>query len=75
METGHSLLCKIFTMNFVLLLGAGFTRNWGGWLASEVFEYLLGSPEIDDNLCRLLLHYKRERGWQGYCHLETAGVF
>jgi hypothetical protein len=30
----------------LLLLGAGFSRNWGGWLASEAFEYLLGCPEI-----------------------------
>ena len=37
-------------MNYVLLLGAGFSRNWGGWLANEAFEYLLGSPEIDDYL-------------------------
>src|SRR5258708_6293623 len=29
-----------------VLLGAGFTRNWGGWLGSEVFEYLLGCPEV-----------------------------
>jgi hypothetical protein len=28
------------------LTGAGFSRNWGGWLADEVFEYLLGCPEI-----------------------------
>ncbi|MFD1561701.1 SIR2 family protein [Paraburkholderia silviterrae] len=28
------------------LLGAGFTRNWGGWLGSEAFEYLLGCPEV-----------------------------
>jgi SIR2-like domain len=33
-------------MQSVLLLGAGFSRNWGGWLASEAFEYLLGCPEI-----------------------------
>ncbi|SDB39996.1 SIR2 family protein [Bauldia litoralis] len=26
---------------FVLLTGAGFTRNWGGWIASEFFETLL----------------------------------
>ena len=32
-----------------LLLGAGFSRNWGGWLGAEVFEYLLGHPEIVDN--------------------------
>jgi hypothetical protein len=33
-------------MTHLLLLGAGFSRNWGGWLASEVFEYLLGCQEI-----------------------------
>ncbi len=36
-------------MEYFLLLGAGFSRNWGGWLASEVFEYLLGCPEILEN--------------------------
>ncbi len=33
-------------MPHYLLVGAGFSRNWGGWLADEVFEYLLGSPEV-----------------------------
>jgi SIR2-like domain len=37
-------------MPHYLLTGAGFTRNWGGWLASEAFEYLLGCEEIDDHL-------------------------
>jgi hypothetical protein len=36
-------------MQYILLLGAGFSRNWGGWLASEAFEYLLGCPEISRN--------------------------
>jgi len=36
-------------MSHLLLLGAGFSRNWGGWLASEAFEYLLGCPEISRN--------------------------
>jgi len=36
-------------MHHFLLLGAGFSRNWGGWLASEVFDYLLGCPEILNN--------------------------
>jgi hypothetical protein len=36
-------------MSHILLLGAGFSRNWGGWLASEAFEYLLGCPEISRN--------------------------
>jgi hypothetical protein len=29
-------------MSVLLLTGAGFSRNWGGWLANEAFEYLLG---------------------------------
>jgi hypothetical protein len=38
----------------ILLTGAGFTRNWGAWLASEAFEYLLGCPDVDDELRREL---------------------
>jgi hypothetical protein len=30
----------------ILLTGAGFSRNWGGWLATEAFEYLLGCSTI-----------------------------
>lgn len=30
----------------LLLLDAGFSRNSGGWLASEAFEYLPGCPEV-----------------------------
>jgi hypothetical protein len=41
-------------MTHVLLTGAGFSRNWGGWLATEAFEYLLGAPEINDQLRSLL---------------------
>jgi hypothetical protein len=33
-------------MNPYLLVGAGFSRNWGGWLANEAFEYLLGHPSV-----------------------------
>ena len=40
----------IHQMNYILLTGAGFSRNWGGWLASEAFEYLLGCQEILGNL-------------------------
>lgn len=36
-------------MNHILLLGAGFSRNWGGFLAAEVFEYLLSIPEVTEN--------------------------
>jgi hypothetical protein len=43
----------------IALLGAGFSRNWGGWLADEAFEYLLGLPEIQvqpDIVSRLWKH-------------------
>jgi hypothetical protein len=33
-------------MRYLLLTGAGFSRNWGGWLADEAFEYLLGCAEV-----------------------------
>lgn len=47
----QDLLCRKigrenYYMTNILLLGAGFSRNWNGWLAGEVFEYLLGHPEI-----------------------------
>jgi hypothetical protein len=46
----------------ILLTGAGFSRNWGGWLATEAFEYLLGCPELDDHLRHLLWEHKRRGG-------------
>jgi hypothetical protein len=52
-------------MNKVLLLGAGFSRNWGGWLAKEAFEYLLGCAEVA-NSARL-----RQLMWQH----QSAGGF
>lgn len=33
-------------MAHLLLTGAGFSRNWGGWLANECFEYLLGCADL-----------------------------
>lgn len=49
-----------------LLLGAGFSRNWGGWLASEAFEHLLGCPEVvsDTNLRRLLWRSQHQGGFE-----------
>lgn len=41
-------------MTRILLTGAGFSYNWGGILASEVLQYLLGCEEVDDGLRRLL---------------------
>src|ERR1700760_2120271 len=36
-------------MKKFLLLGAGFSRNWGGWLGAEAFEYLLGRREVQED--------------------------
>jgi hypothetical protein len=50
-------------MKHYLLIGAGFSRNWGGWLASEVFEYLLGDPDVTrDAQLRALLWKNQPRG-------------
>jgi hypothetical protein len=46
-------------MPVYLLTGAGFSRNWGGWLANEVFEYLIGYPQITPELQRKLWHSKK----------------
>jgi hypothetical protein len=50
----------------MLLLGAGFSRNWGGWLASEAFEYLLGCPEIvnDNDLRQRLWKHQPHGGFE-----------
>lgn len=45
-------------MNHILLLGAGFSRNWGGFLATEVFDYLLSIPKLADD------PYLRETLWR-----------
>jgi hypothetical protein len=51
-------------MTFIILTGAGFSRNWGGWLASEAFEYLLGCPELSADLRDLL--WKSRTGGGGF---------
>jgi hypothetical protein len=35
-------------MTYILLTGAGFSYNWGGPLASEVFSQLLADKDIDE---------------------------
>ena len=53
-------------MNKILLLGAGFSRNWGGWLAKEAFEYLLGCPEVvsSSRLRQLLWQHQSAGGFE-----------
>jgi SIR2-like protein len=53
-------------MPHVLLTGAGFSRNWGGWLADEAFEYLLGCADLTPNHRNLLWKHKHLRtGFEG----------
>lgn len=53
-------------MNTILLLGAGFSHNWGGWLARQVFEHLIGSPEIrkHERLVKLLWQHNSDGGFE-----------
>lgn len=53
-------------MKHYLLIGAGFSRNWGGWLANEAFEYLLGDPAVvaDSVLRALLWKHQSEGGFE-----------
>lgn len=48
------------------LLGAGFSRNWGGWLAAEAFEYLIGLPSLQKlpEIIRLLWRHREHRGFE-----------
>jgi hypothetical protein len=41
-------------MTFILLTGAGFSYNWGGPLASEIFNAVLADQSIDDHTRELL---------------------
>lgn len=45
----------------VILLGAGFTRNWGGWLASELVGELCGRVADD---AELLTRLKEKRNFE-----------
>jgi hypothetical protein len=42
-------------MGRLLLLGAGFTRNWNGWLAGELADDLISRLPSDEELCRRLI--------------------
>lgn len=59
----------------IVLTGAGFSRNWGGWLANEAFEYLLGCPETNTRLNNLLWTcYDNRSGFEGaLARLQRSG--
>ncbi|OIQ93598.1 hypothetical protein GALL_244460 [mine drainage metagenome] len=50
-------------MTSLLLIGAGFSRNWGGWLASQVDEHLPTTPEVHQN-AELLSLLNRAQGFE-----------
>ena len=52
-------------MGVILLTGAGFSRNWGGWLASEAFEYLLGCDGLHPRVRTMLWNHKDKGGFEG----------
>jgi hypothetical protein len=60
----------------ILLTGAGFSRNWGGWLADEAFEYLLGVDGLHPRVRRMLWdHKERKTGFEGvYTALKGAAT-
>jgi hypothetical protein len=60
----------------ILLIGAGFSRNWGGWLANEAFEYLLGVDGLHPRVRRMLWdHKERKTGFEGvYTALKGAAT-
>jgi hypothetical protein len=50
-------------MTHLLLLGAGFSSNWGGPLPSDVFDWLLPRPEISgDAYLKQMLWNDRNAG-------------
>jgi len=49
-------------MSHILLTGAGFSRNWGGWLADEVFEYLIADIDTTPSIRAQLWSDRRSGG-------------
>jgi hypothetical protein len=56
----------VSSMNAIILLGAGFSHNWGGWLAKEVFNHLISVPEIrrHERLIKLLWAHESHGGFE-----------
>jgi hypothetical protein len=59
---------QLIAMTHILLTGAGFSRNWGGWLANECFEYLLSCADITAVIQRELWKSKDQKlGFENEC--------
>lgn len=61
-------------MSVYLLTGAGFSRNWGGWLANEAFEYLIGADHIHPRVRALLWQNKDKGGFEAVYQLLKDGA-
>jgi len=63
-------------MKKVLLLGAGFSRNWGGPLAKEFFGSLIGSPRVShDRYLQQTLRKHQEHGGFEEALAEVQAAF
>jgi hypothetical protein len=63
-------------VNHILLLGAGFSRNWGGWLAKDAFDYLLGCAEVQsDSELQNLLWRAQETGGFEYALADIQAAY
>ena len=53
-------------MAHILLIGAGFSRNWGGWLSDDVTDYLLTCDEVrkDQEIRQVLSRFRRSGGFE-----------
>src|SRR3989344_1953103 len=51
--------------NYIILTGAGFSANWGGWLASELWAVLIGNPRVQSNeKLKQFLWQHRKKGFE-----------
>jgi hypothetical protein len=63
--------------NHLLLIGAGFSHNWGGWLASRFFDVLFGDTAVQDDsdLRELLWRYRTAGGFEAaLADLQAAAL-
>ena len=52
-------------MNYYLLTGAGFSKNFGGWVSSELWAYLIGHQKIQNNEeLKELLWKNKDKGFE-----------
>jgi hypothetical protein len=57
----------------VLLLGAGFSKNWGGWLAKNLFGKLAGHPLVDgDPVIKRAVWHQRKNFEDALAYLRDA---